>query len=175
MTNWVELRAKSFFSFGEGASHAHELLAQAKQLGYPALALTDTNLCGALEFARLAKSLGVRPITGGEMTLTDGSKLALLAETREGYSNISRLFTTANAADRREPKLDPSYLPLYCEGVVLLTGGRDGPLSRLAVDDRIGEAHGLLRQYSRLVRARTRCTWSFSRTFWPATPTATAS
>ena len=147
MASWVELRAKSFFSYGEGASHAHELLAQAKQFGYPALALTDTNLCGALEFARLAKSLGVRPITGGELTLTDGSRIALLAQTRVGYSNISRLFTMANAADRRDPKLDPAYLPDHCEGVVLLTGGRDGPLSRLAENDRIGEAHGLLRQY----------------------------
>ena len=147
MANWVELRAKSFFSFGEGASHAHELLAQAKQFGYPALALTDTNLCGALEFARLAKSLDTQPITGGELTLADGSRIALLAQTRTGYSNISRLFTLANADDRREPKLDPSELPNHCEGVVLLTGGRDGPLSRLATEDRFGEAHGLLRQY----------------------------
>jgi error-prone DNA polymerase len=147
MTSWVELRAKSFYSFGEGASHAHELLAQAKQFGYPALALTDTNLCGALEFARLAKSLGTQPITGAELTLTDGSRLALLAETRAGYSNISRLFTLANACDRRDPKLDPAYLPDHCEGVVLLTGGRDGPLSRLATDDRTSEARGLLKQY----------------------------
>ncbi|WP_420618896.1 DNA polymerase III subunit alpha [Candidatus Poriferisocius sp.] len=147
MSNWVELRTKSFFSYGEGASHAHELLAQATQYGYPALALTDTNLCGALEFARLAKSLGTQPITGAELTLTDGSKLALLAKTRAGYANISRLFTLANAADRQDPKLDPSCLPHHCEGVVLLTGGRDGPLSRLAADDRFGEAHGLLRQY----------------------------
>ena len=94
---YVELHAKSFYSFGVGASHAHELLTQAKHLGYPALALTDTNLCGALEFARLANSLGIRPITGGELTLTDGTRLTLLARTRAGYSNISRLFTTANA------------------------------------------------------------------------------
>ena len=147
MAVWVELRAKSFYSFGEGASHVHELLAQAKQYGYPALALTDTNLCGALEFARLANSLGTQPITGGELTLTDGSRLALLARTRTGYSNISRLLTLANACDRRDPKLDPSYLPDHCEGVVLLTGGREGPLSRLATDDRTSEARGLLKQY----------------------------
>ena len=61
---YVELHAKSFYSFGVGASHAHELLAQAREYGYPALALTDTNLCGALEFARLANSLSIRPITG---------------------------------------------------------------------------------------------------------------
>ena len=146
-SGYVELHAKSFYSFGEGASHVHELLAQAKEYGYPALALTDTNLCGALEFARLANSLGIQPITGGELTLTDGSRLTLLASTRQGYSNISRLFTIANAADRREPRLDPSQLPHHSEGVVLLTGGRDGRLSRLAMDGRLGEAHELLRGY----------------------------
>ena len=146
-SGYVELHAKSFYSFGEGASHVHELLAQAKECGYPALALTDTNLCGALEFARLANSLGIQPITGGELTLADESRLTLLARTQQGYSNISRLFTIANAADRREPRLDPSQLPHHSEGVVLLTGGRDGLLSRLAMDGRIGEAHELLKRY----------------------------
>ena len=81
------------------------------------------------------------------MTLTDGSRLTLLAATRAGYSNISRLFTNANAANPREPRLDPAHLPHHSEGVVLLTGGRDGPLSRLATDGRIGDAHDLLRRY----------------------------
>ena len=144
---YVELHAKSFYSFGVGASHAHELLGTAKEHGYPALALTDTNLCGALEFARLANSLGVQPITGGEVTLSDGSRLTLLASTRAGYSNISRLFTIANAADRRQPALDSSYLPHHSEGVVLLTGGRDGRLSRLAKNGRTGEARELLKHY----------------------------
>ena len=71
---YVELHTKSFYSFGMGASHIHELLAQAGEYGYPALALTDANLCGALEFARLAGSLGIKPITSGEMTLKDGSE-----------------------------------------------------------------------------------------------------
>ena len=98
---YVELHAKSFYSFGEGASHAHELLARAKEHGYSALALTDTNLCGALEFARLANSLGIRPITGGELTLLDGSRLTVLAETRAGYSNISR---PLHSRQRRRPQ-----------------------------------------------------------------------
>ena len=60
-----------------------------------------SRLCGALEFARLANSLGIQPITGGELTLQDGSRLTLLAKTRQGYTNISRLFTLAGAVDRR--------------------------------------------------------------------------
>ena len=144
---YVELHVKSFYSFGEGASHVHELLAQAVEYGYQSLALTDANLCGALEFARLAESLGIRPITGGELTLEDGSRLVLLARTREGYANISRLFTLANAADRREPRLDPARLAEHAGGVVLLTGGRDGPLSKLLSEGRREDAGRLLRAY----------------------------
>ena len=145
---YVELHAKSFYSFGLGASHTHELLAQAKEYGYTSLALTDTNLCGALEFARLANSLGIQPITGGELTLLDGSRVTLLAKTRQGYSNLSRLFTLANAVDRRQPRLDPAHLPAHSEGVILLTGGRDGSLARLALAGRRQKADALLREYA---------------------------
>ena len=144
---YVELHAKSFYSFGEGASHTHELLAQAKEHGYAAVALTDTNMCGALEFSRLAGSLGIKPITGGELTLTDGSRLVLLAKTRQGYANISRLFTLANGVDRREPRLDPAHLPAHAEGVIVLAGGRDGHLARLAVEGRGENASDLLKSY----------------------------
>ena len=147
-SRYVELHAKSFYSFGVGASHPHELLAQAKEYGYGSLALTDTNLCGALEFARLANSLGIRPITGGELTLDDGSRVTLLAKTRQGYSNISRLFTLANAVDRREPRLDPGHLAAHAEGVILLTGGRDSCLARLALAGQRQKAAARLREYA---------------------------
>ena len=142
---YSELHLKSFYSFGLGASHAHELLARAKEYGYGSLALTDTNLCGALEFARLAGSLGIRPITGGELTLADETRLALLARTRKGYGNLSRLFTLANAVDRREPRLDPKHLAHHAEGLILLTGGRDGPVSKLLLEGRRREAESMLK------------------------------
>ena len=144
---YVELHAKSFYSFGLGASHVHELLTQAKAHGCHALSLTDTNLCGALEFARLANSLDIQPITGGELVLQDDSRLTLLARTRQGYANLSRLFTLASAVDRRQPRLDPAHLPEHAEGVVLLCGGRGGHLSHLMRDGRRQEAERLLRDY----------------------------
>ena len=144
---YVELHAKSFYSFGLGASHTHELLAQAVEYGCDCLALTDTNLCGALDFARQANGLGLKPVTGGELTLTDGSRLTLLARTREGYGNLSRLFSLANAADRRNPRLDPRFLPEHAGGLALLTGGRDGPLSKLKAEGRIADAKRLLDDY----------------------------
>ena len=145
--SYAELHLKSFYSFGIGASHAHELLARAKEHGYGSLALTDTNLCGALEFARLANSLDIQPITGGELVLTDGTRLVLLAKSRRGYANLSRLFTLANSVDRREPQLDPVHLAHHSDGLVLLTGGREGPVSNLLLQGRRGEAGDLLKQY----------------------------
>ena len=65
--DYVELHCHSNYSFQEGASFLEELLARAVELGYPALALTDhDNLCGAMEFSRIANSIGVKPITGAE-------------------------------------------------------------------------------------------------------------
>ena len=144
---YTELHLKSFYSFGLGASHSHEMLAQAREHGYDALALTDTNLCGALEFARLAGSLDIQPITGGELALTDGTRLVLLTKTRRGYANLSRLFTLANGVDRREPRLDPVHLAHHSEGLVLFTGGREGPVAKLLRHGRRGEAGALLKEY----------------------------
>ncbi len=146
-SSYVELHAKSFYSFGIGASHVHELLARAKQCGYSAMALTDTNLCGALEFARLANSLGIQPITGGELTLEDDTRLTLLARTRKGYANLSRLFTLANSTDRQNPRLDPKHLPTYSQGLILLTGGRQSRLSQLTLSGRFQQARELLHGY----------------------------
>ena len=145
--SYIELHAKSFVSFGLGASHVHELLTQAAEYGMPAFALTDTNLCSALEFARLANSQGIQPITGGELTLADGSRVTLLTKSREGYANLSRLFTLANEVDRREPKLDPAHLADYAESLVMLSGGRHGALSQLTLTGRRAEARELLGSY----------------------------
>ena len=67
---YVELHCHSSYSFLDGASLPEELAARAAELGYPALALTDHDgVYGSLEFAHAAKGLGVRPITGAEVTL----------------------------------------------------------------------------------------------------------
>ena len=170
---YSELHLKSFYSFGLGASHAHELLARAKENGYDSLALTDTNLCGALEFARLAVSLGIRPITGGELTLADGTRLVLLAMTRRGYGNLSRLFTLANAVDRREPRLDTEHLAHHAEGLVLLAGGQGRATCQSCcwrVDAR--EAGYPTERLYGVVRAKTRSMWNFSATTCRVTPSS---
>jgi len=62
---YAELHCHSYYSFHDGASSLEELLLRAKDFGYAALALTDhDNLCGAMRFAQLARSLGMWGIIG---------------------------------------------------------------------------------------------------------------
>ena len=66
---YVELHAHSAYSFLDGASSPAELAAAAAELGYPAMALTDHDgLWGSMEFAQACRGLGVRAITGAEVT-----------------------------------------------------------------------------------------------------------
>ncbi|MDQ5832693.1 MAG: DNA polymerase III subunit alpha, partial [Actinomycetota bacterium] len=99
---YVELHCHSAFSFLDGASHPVELAGVAAEQGHEALALTDHDgLHGAMEMAQALKPLGVRPITGAEITLDDGTHLTLLCETREGYTNLCRLITASHWHTRR--------------------------------------------------------------------------
>src|SRR3989442_9498712 len=105
---YVELHCHSAYSFLDGASLPEELAVRAAELGYEALALTDHDgVYGSLEFAHAAKSFGVRPITGAEMTLAAGGHVTLLVETPKGYSNLCRLLTEAHAGTRLKEGAEP--------------------------------------------------------------------
>ena len=70
--SYAELHCHSYYSFHDGASSLEELMTRAKELGYHSLAVTDhDNLCGAMRFAQLAKSLEMHVITGAEITLKE--------------------------------------------------------------------------------------------------------
>jgi error-prone DNA polymerase len=134
MTPYVELHCHSAYSFLDGASLPEELVERAVTLGYEALALTDHDgVYGSLEFAHAAKAVGLRAITGAEVTLaTDPpSHVTLLVETTRGYGNLCRLLTEAHAGCRLEPRLDPAAFEGRTEGLVCLSGcARDGLATR---------------------------------------------
>jgi len=136
---YVELHCHSAYSFLDGASTPIELAGAAAELTYPAMAITDHDgLWGAMEFAHACNGVGVRPITGAELTLEDGSHLTLLVEDAAGYSNLCRLVTEAHRGTRPRPDREPlppsvsiSELERRTDGLVCLSGcARDGPLAR---------------------------------------------
>ncbi len=146
---YAELHCHSYYSFHDGASSLEELLARAKDLCYRALAVTDhDNLCGAMRFARLARSLEVPGIIGTEMTLKGGGHLTLLVKDSRGYRNLCRLITAAHASgERYEPELDSALLPAHAEGLIALSGCPKGELAQLIGKAPPDAARELVRRY----------------------------
>ncbi len=175
--SYVELHAHSAFSFLDGASLPEHLALQAHHQGYPAIGLTDHHgLYGSMAFAQAAKQLGMRAITGAEMTLLDGSHITLLAENPAGYANLCRLVTDAHLKreDRRDPRLDFATLEQRNEGLIILSGCRDGLFPRVLRDaglsaarrfaDRCGATFGRNRFFVELQRNAVRGDQALTRT-----------
>ena len=162
---YVELHLHSNYSLLEGASRIEELVWTARAQGHRALALTDHNgMFGAMEFARAAKEAGLRPITGLELTIAERtgddeprSHVTLLAETRRGYANLCRLSSIAfglneTGTKEKETRRLDACLPIeelerHAEGLILLTGCREGRLARLVQAGQGAQAEALLRRF----------------------------
>ena len=129
---YVEFHCHSSYSFLDGASLPEELAARAAELDYPALALTDHDgVYGSLEFAIAARDLGVRPITGAEVTLAGDAHVTLLVETSRGYTNLCRILTAAHAGTRQPgredreplaPSVSQDVVEEHTEGLICLSG-----------------------------------------------------
>jgi error-prone DNA polymerase len=151
---YVELHSHSTFSFLDGSSHPIELAGAAAEQGHTALALTDHDgLYGSMELAQAAKPLGIRPLTGAELTLDDGSHLTLLCETAAGYRNLCLLITEAHRGTREwsasgtpkpatQPTVGLEHVERHAEGLVCLSGcAREGAVGgRVARGDHAGAA-----------------------------------
>jgi error-prone DNA polymerase len=147
--NYVELHCHSAFSLHEGTSTPEDLIIQARQLGYSALAITDhDSLAGAMQFAQAGKAWGVQTIIGAEITLADESHLTLLCETPRGYANLSRLLTRANLnSPRGEPRVRFEWLAEHSEGLIALSGCSRGEVAALAKQGDVRAARQAAERY----------------------------
>jgi error-prone DNA polymerase len=127
---YVELHARSAFSFLRGASEPRDLIRRAAQLGLGSLALCDRDgVYGSARLHTAAKEAGLTAYVGAELTLEDGAVLPVLVKNRTGYQNLCRLVTEAKLRGTKthSPVLWDE-LPAYSEGLVALTGDEEGIL-----------------------------------------------
>jgi error-prone DNA polymerase len=119
-TGYVELRARSAFSFGDGACTPERLVQSAAAAGYVGLGLTDrSDLGGAIRFGLEAARLGLRPVVGAELVV-DGYPVALLARDGEGFRNLAGLVTRSRVGDwgawlAEKEELESSYGGLHLD------------------------------------------------------------
>src|SRR5213594_3379633 len=131
MTDYVELRCRSAFSFLAGASLPEDLVERAAVLGYDALALADARgVYGAPRFFQAARRAGLRALVGAEVPVAGAGWLWLLVEDRTGYRNLCRLLT-AGALGRAKGEALVTWAEVeeHAAGLHCLAGGAEGPLA----------------------------------------------
>ena len=97
MTPFAELIAATNFSFLRGASHAHEMVGQAAELGLAAIGIADRNtLAGVVRAHRAAKEHKIRLLVGARLVTTDGFEAACYPTDRAAYGRLCRLLTAGN-------------------------------------------------------------------------------
>ncbi len=137
---FVELHARSAFSFLQASSLPEDLALQCAEFKQPALALTDTHgVYGAPRFHLAAKKCDIRALIGAEINAESPAyRFTLLAENRTGYQNLCRLITRtklrniATQAGKPEfPFAADDEFAAHASGLVCLTGGDEGPLAAI--------------------------------------------
>ena len=132
---YVELHARSAFSFLEGGSLPEALAHLCAAKNIPAMALLDRNgVYGSPRFHMSARKAGIKAHVGAEVVVKDESgvfNIPLLCQSQRGYHNLCRLLTKTKL---RVPKHSPSSaefqeLEEYSAGLVCLTGDEHGPLA----------------------------------------------
>ncbi|MEP6834311.1 MAG: DNA polymerase III subunit alpha, partial [Gemmatimonas sp.] len=157
LIDYVELHCHSAFSLLDGASTPEALVTRAHTLGYRALAITDHNdLGGVVRFAGACEFNTMGGIIGSELTVdvpanvrelhnteqTTRTHLTVLAETREGYHNLSQLITHARMnTSRGEPAVPWSLLTERANGLTVLTGCPRGWIPRLINAGNLDDAY----------------------------------
>ena len=159
---FVHLHCHSHYSLLDGLSKLDPLLERAKELGMPALALTDHGtMYGAVEFYTKAKDLGIKPIVGLEAYVAPRSlrdkegrsdadyfHLTLLAKNNEGYANLIQLTTIAHLEGfYYKPRIDLEVLKKHSAGLICLSGCQRGEIPRAIMNKKPEESDKVLAKY----------------------------
>ena len=143
--SFVHLHTHSHYSLLDGQPKIDDLIKKAKDLGMPALALTDHGVMyGLIEFYQKAKKAGIKPILGVEAYVArNGHKdkrpkiddnpyhLLLLAKDETGYRHLIKLTTIAHLDGfYYRPRVDLELLEKYHEGLICCSACLQGEIAK---------------------------------------------
>ena len=163
---FVPLHNHSDYSLLDGASQLPQMVERAKDLGMPALALTDHGVMyGAVELLKLCKNAGIKPIIGNEMYVVNGSiddpqrkkerryHLVVLAKNATGYRNLVKLTSISHLRGMRgrgifsRACIDKHLLRQYSEGLIIATACLGGEIPQAILRGRPDVARDVARWY----------------------------
>ena len=160
---FVHLRLHSEYSLVDGLIRIKPLAAKVAELGMPAVALTDfNNFFGLVKFYKACQANGVKPILGADMLVLNengegnATQLVLLVADQTGYQNLTKLLSKAYQEGQRQgvPTIKRSWLTGSSDGLIALSGGRNGDIGVALISGRRAEAEQLLLDYMQLFSSR---------------------
>lgn len=164
MSNFVHLHTHTHYSLLDGMSKIPDLVAKAKELGMPAVAMTDHgNLYGAVEFYKECTKAGIKPILGVEAYIAPGDHkdktnggtntdryyhLILLVKNETGWKNLLQLVTDSWIEGfYYKPRMDKKMLRERHEGLIATSACLGGELSQLILAGALDRAEALIYEY----------------------------
>jgi DNA polymerase-3 subunit alpha len=153
MPQFVHLHLHTDYSMLDGACDVEKLCQRVKELGMPAVAMTDHgNIFGAVHFVAAAKHAGVKPIVGCELyvckkedhnierTPPDGdtyNHLLVLAENEEGYRNLAKITSEASLHGfYYKPRISKKFLAEHSRGLIGLSGCLKGEVAEFLMEEK---------------------------------------
>ncbi len=148
MKQFVHLHVHTEYSLLDGAARISELVATAKEMGCPALAITDHGVMyGVIDFYSACKEAGIKPIIGCEVYVTKNrlekgtghkeslNHLVLLAKNNQGYRNLMHIVSRSYTEGYYyKPRTDKELLKTYSEGLVAMSSCLKGELAQAVMN-----------------------------------------
>ena len=165
MENFVHLHVHSEYSLLDGACRINRVCEHAKELGQPAVAITDHGVMyGVINFYRAAKKAGIKPIIGCEVYVArrgltrkegkedqSGYHLILLAKNEKGYHNLIKIVSKAwTEGFYMRPRTDRTELEKYHEGLICCSACLGGEIPKRITNDQMAEAEEAIQWYKRV-------------------------
>lgn len=150
MSQFVHLHCHTEYSLLDGCNRIDDMVKHAKALGQPAIAMTDHGvMSGAIQFYESCKKHGVKPLIGCELYIAQRGMhdkeagkdnrpyhFTLLAQDREGYSNLVQLCSAAHLEGYYyKPRVDRAMLAKHAKGIVALSGCLRGEVNAALLEN----------------------------------------
>jgi len=150
---FVHLHLHSEFSLVDSTLRIKQMVERVKELGMPAVAVTDQfNMFGLVKFYQAAVAAGIKPIAGADVLISHpedsdhASRLVLLCQNNEGYLNLCRLLSKGYQDGQHHgvPYLRREWVAQFSSGLIALSSGREGDVGQALVNQHPNKA----RQYA---------------------------
>ena len=153
---FIHLRVHTEYSLVDGVVRVKPLMNTLVEQGMPAVALTDQgNLFAMVKFYKAALGSGIKPIIGVDAWVSDADsqaqpyRMLLLCQNREGYLNLSQLISKSflEGQQRGIPIIQSAWIDEKNDGLIALSGGREGDVGRALIAGNHEEAEQRLQHW----------------------------